>query len=205
MGAAAVVSLQRRACRVLVVLVLSMFAGVAAKANITGDTVEIQYLYPNIVSPVGSPSIGVVTVTGVSNLFIVSSATLTVYGNYFLMTETANGVFGSGLFNGVEIKDLTNPSAFTGFSVDSATDLPGFTLSNVTLSGSNLYINFEGLPITTGEIAQVDFTAVTPEPGTAVLWLTGMIALMIVMRERIAQILRLDTGAHRTLSLPVHH
>lgn len=39
----------------------------------------------------------------------------------------------------------------------------------------------------------------TPEPGTAVLWITG-IALMILMRKRLAQLLRLDTGMHRSLS-----
>jgi hypothetical protein len=33
----------------------------------------------------------------------------------------------------------------------------------------------------------------TPEPGTAILWLTG-IALMILTRKRIAHLFRLDTG-----------
>jgi hypothetical protein len=37
----------------------------------------------------------------------------------------------------------------------------------------------------------------TPEPGTAVLWFTG-IGLMIVMRKRIAHLL-LDTGMHGSL------
>jgi hypothetical protein len=45
--------------------------------------------------------------------------------------------------------------------------------------------------------------ATTPEPGTAVLWITG-IGLMIVMRKRIAQLRRLDTGTHRSLPLPAH-
>jgi hypothetical protein len=39
-----------------------------------------------------------------------------------------------------------------------------------------------------------------PEPGTAALWFTG-IALMIVMRKRVAQLLRLDTGMHHSLFL----
>lgn len=46
--------------------------------------------------------------------------------------------------------------------------------------------------------------AATPEPASGILWLTG-IGLMIVMRKRIAQLLRLDTGTHRSLSLPTYH
>jgi hypothetical protein len=40
---------------------------------------------------------------------------------------------------------------------------------------------------------------VTPEPGTAVLWITGIV-LIIVTRKRIAHLLRLDTGTQRSLS-----
>lgn len=45
----------------------------------------------------------------------------------------------------------------------------------------------------------VSESAVTPEPGTAVLWLTG-IGLMVLTRKRIAHLLRRDTGTHRSLS-----
>jgi hypothetical protein len=39
----------------------------------------------------------------------------------------------------------------------------------------------------------------TPEPGTAILWLTGIV-LMILTRKRSAQLLRLDTATHGSLS-----
>ena len=39
----------------------------------------------------------------------------------------------------------------------------------------------------------------TPEPSTAILWLTG-IGLMILTRKRIANLLRLDTATHGSLS-----
>lgn len=38
----------------------------------------------------------------------------------------------------------------------------------------------------------------TPESGTAVLWLTGIV-LTILMRKRLAQLVRLDTGTHHDL------
>ena len=54
----------------LVVLVLSMFAGGVARADITGDTVVIHFLYPNSGTQFGLSRTGVVTATGVSlNLF----------------------------------------------------------------------------------------------------------------------------------------
>jgi hypothetical protein len=65
------------------------------------------------------------------------------------------------------------------------------------------------IPSGTFDFANGTFTttittaAATPEPGTAVLWLTGIL-LMIVMRKRLAQKLRLDTGTHRSLSQHAH-
>jgi hypothetical protein len=41
--------------------------------------------------------------------------------------------------------------------------------------------------------------AVTPEPGTAILWFTGIV-LMIVGRKRIAHLLRPEPGTHGSLS-----
>lgn len=63
--------------------------------------------------------------------------------------------------------------------------------------------SLEGPASLTGtSVTGVNLSAI-PEPGTAVLWLTG-IGLMIVMRKRIAQLRRLDTGTHRSLSLAAH-
>jgi hypothetical protein len=49
-----------------------------------------------------------------------------------------------------------------------------------------------------GEL-KITETAVTPEPGTGILWITG-IGLGSVMRKRLGQLLRPDTGVHRSLS-----
>jgi hypothetical protein len=49
--------------------------------------------------------------------------------------------------------------------------------------------------------------APTPEPGTCGLMLigVGLLGLMMVMRKRIAQLPRLNTGTHHSLSLPSPH
>jgi len=59
--------------------------------------------------------------------------------------------------------------------------------------GTGGYGEIGGDPGNWGELAP------TPEPGTAVLWLTGIV-LMILRRKRIAQTLRLDTGTNLSLS-----
>jgi hypothetical protein len=62
---------------------------------------------------------------------------------------------------------------------------------NVTDPNSIYTFTFTDVPLTP--------LSATPEPGTGVLWLTGIV-LMIVMRKRIAQTLRLETGTYRSLS-----
>jgi hypothetical protein len=64
----------------------------------------------------------------------------------------------------------------------------GIEISNLDSVGDNVFVD-EFPPLYTG----TEIATVTPEPGTAILWLTGVV-LMILMRKRLAQLLRLDTG-----------
>jgi hypothetical protein len=82
---------------------------------------------------------------------------------------------GDGFFNYTNTSNDVN--YFSGFGQVSSLDTPGL---------QNLY---DGT-----------LDIVTPEPSTAILWLTG-IMLMILMRKRIAQLVGLDTGTLRSLSL----
>jgi hypothetical protein len=70
------------------------------------------------------------------------------------------------------------------------TDTSAFTSVTIT----NLTQDAWGIDDTT-----YNHAALTPEPGTAVLWLTG-IGLGFLMRKRIAQTLGLGTGTHCSLS-----
>jgi hypothetical protein len=103
---------------------------------------------------------------------------------------------------------------FTGTFADSSTLSQTFTVSDsdtlqtFDLSGFTNVVDvsfmqganngFFGSQGTAYQFDNVD-VSLTPEPGTAVLWLTG-IGLMIIMRKRIAQLLRFDTGTHGSLS-----
>jgi PEP-CTERM motif len=172
----------------LAVLVLSVLGSTAARADIIGDTVVIQYLYPNSSTEFGLSATGVVTSTGVTlNLF--SNQSITVFGGDVQMVgvRDPSSSFVGATFNGVSIQDLTNPSAFTTFSIDPATTIPGFNLSDVSIQGGLLFINYQGLTTPLGSLAQVDFTgsnSTVPEPSTITLLLLGSGALSTLLRRR---------------------
>jgi hypothetical protein len=94
-------------------------------------------------------------------------------------------------FNDGTPETLTPPiNANGGAEYFGFTDAAAF--SSVTIT--NLSVDAWGIDDTT-----YNHAALTPEPGTAVLWLT-CIVLGFLLRKRIAQTLRLDTGASRSLS-----
>ena len=177
--------------RIQLVLLLSMFSGGVAMADgISGDTILIQYLFPNSTTPFCCNSSGPNTATGVVSasgvsLTVNSSAQITVFNNNVQMLEILQpfgSKFQAASFNGVSIQDLTNPSAFTGFSINAATTVPGFNLSDVSISGGLLFINFQNLTVPLNSLIQVDFTTAAPttsvpEPNTLVLLVAGLLAL----------------------------
>jgi hypothetical protein len=154
---------------VMAALFLSAASGVGMAGSILGDTVTIQYLYPDSTTLYGLSATGTVTATGVTlNLF--ANQTVTVFGNDVQMVgiNSDGSFFSLAAFNGVSIQDISNPTAFTGFSIDPATTIGAFNLSDVSISGGLLYVNYQGLSTPVGSLAQVDFTsaASVPEPGT---------------------------------------
>jgi hypothetical protein len=172
----------------LAVLVLSVLGSTAARADIIGDTVVIQYLYPDSSTQFGLSATGVVTSTGVTlNLF--NEVTITVFGGDVQMVGITDPstLFLTAAFNGVSVQDLTNPSAFTTFSIDPASTIPGFNLSDVSIQGGLLFINYEGLTTPLGSLAQVDFSggnSPVPEPSTITLLFLGSGALSTLLRRR---------------------
>jgi hypothetical protein len=172
---------------IMAALFLTAGSGTGMATSILGDTVTIQYLFPDSSTQFGLSATGTVTATGVTlNLF--GNQSVTVFGNDVQMLGTAAG--GSGFspasFNGVSIQDLTNPTAFSGFSIDPATTISAFNISDVSISAGLLFVNYQGLSTPLGSLAQVDFTAsaAVPEPGTLPLIAAGLLGAAGLYRRR---------------------
>jgi hypothetical protein len=134
----------------------------AAPANplsILGDTVEIQYRYPNMNTLYGITSTGVVSSEGVRmNLF--ENQEVVVLPNSVVMIDLkpSGTSFQGADFNGVSIRDVTNPYAFGAVVIGVDTNIAGFSLSSVSVNSDGLlFVNYEGLEIPAGSFARVGF------------------------------------------------
>ncbi|MGA2115119.1 MAG: PEP-CTERM sorting domain-containing protein [Bryobacteraceae bacterium] len=172
------------------ILLLAAGCSSAVAGNILGDTVTIEYLYPTSSTLYGISTSGVVTASGIT-LDIFGNNNLTALPNAVELTEVnpapGGTSFLSAAFNGFSIQDVTNPSAFTssGFSVDPATTVPAFNISDVSVTGGLLYINYQGLSTPIGSLIEVDFTAggTTPEPSTLSILALGLGAILAARRR----------------------
>jgi hypothetical protein len=173
--------------KALILAVVVILASISAHASILGDNITIQFLYPNQATQFGLSSTGVVGPGGV-NLDLFGNSSVTVYDDHVDMTGLRNSFFQAAAFNGISVQDLTNPGAFNGFSIDPASNVTGFDLSRVSISGGLLFVNYQGFVIDTSSLARVDFTtapATVPEPGSMLLLASGLAGFAAPIRRRI--------------------
>jgi hypothetical protein len=178
-------SFTRYAKQALLALLFLLAVGQVAFADILGDTVEIQFLFPDMNTQFGLSTMGVVTNSGVSlNLF--DNQLVTVFADHVDMVALRDSFFQSAEFNGVSVQDLTNPNAFTSASVDAATTVVGFDDSRVSIVGGLLYINYQGLDTPQDSLARVDFSGqtTTPEPTSLLLLGSGILGAAGTLRKK---------------------
>lgn len=129
--------------------------GSFAHADLTGDTVDVQYLFPTSGSLV--MDLGSTTVPGSTNLAVsnTSGIEITITGD--LVTVTNNGTAvdfqspsNANPFNGFSITDLTQNPLITGVVFQSATSnvpfnfLSGPGAEVTTFTSNEVFFNFAG-------------------------------------------------------------
>lgn len=169
----------------------------SAHADLTGDSVDVQYLYPTSTSLIAN--VGTTSVPGtVSYSEGGGTVNISVTGDLVtISTIGSEGVdFGSASFNGFSIADITKNPDITGIEY-----LPGssvvpsnFTTSDITFTSDEVFFNFEGENWCNcdGTTYTAEFQlffgtspSAVPEPPTAALLGAALAGLsLFIMRRR---------------------
>ncbi|MBI5705686.1 MAG: PEP-CTERM sorting domain-containing protein [Armatimonadetes bacterium] len=86
------------------------------------------------------------------------------------------------IYNGIAIRMVSGP-AFTNVTVNGATNMAGFSASNISWTGSEIQIDWQNLSFDGDTIVKLDVEAV-PEPATAAALALGGLGLMARRRRK---------------------
>ena len=167
---------------------LMLTCGVGHASTLLGNTIDVQYVWPNV----GSVYQDLGTITATNTLQLV---TFQPYFNVEISGSqvwvNASNYYGtySGDFNGEYLID-TSVTTFPSYVLDSSSVLPGGN-PTITIVGNTLEIDFHGLTFAPGSQLVLDFGPVsqTPLPAALPLFATGLGAFGLLgwRRKRKAQ------------------
>ena len=157
-----------------------------SEAGFLFDTVHSAYLFPNknttftdggtqVVNPTASFSL---LGSAIENLVTVSDTQITLgFGGAVNKTISA--------FNGIEVDTVGPAATIIGVTIDPATNLPGFNASDVSFTGTEVFLNVEGLSVTTTSHVVVDVAFAVPEPSSlALCGSAGLVGLAVASVRR---------------------
>jgi hypothetical protein len=174
-------------------LTLALFAAALSPAKaalLDGNTVQVDYLFPNVSASVGSGQALVGSGLEFSNFM--GLADINVADNGLTISFQTSTLLDSTPFNGIRLTDINLAiGSFTSVNVNALSNLSGFGSSNVTFDADNIFINLSGLtPMQTNQIVldinapALNPTAVdVPEPAT-LFGVASALGLVVVARRR---------------------
>lgn len=165
------------------VCALALTQGRALAQSFNGSTLNYQYYYPTNSSPFATPSNGPILVGSGIEIADVSGggwASLNVSGaNIFVNYYAGPTSWTAALFNGWVLSDQSNNLAnISGVTVNSATNMAGFSSSNILFTADTISVNWQGLSFDAGTIVSLDVAfesavSAVPEPSTWAMMLVG--------------------------------
>jgi hypothetical protein len=183
--------------RILFVFIFVASFGMACRESraailLDGNTVGYQYYFPDLSTLFYQPpdfvvGPGVELPTGLTQAGD-GVGQLDVSDTNLLVKFTINGNFTGATFNGFRLFDSTSSIApFTSVTVNPATNMPGFSIANVSFDANNIYVNWQSLPVDPSYVVSLDInTSAVPAPSTVVTW-SGVMAVVggiAVLRRR---------------------
>ena len=166
---------------------LLAFSAVPASAGLIGQSVRVDYLYPDQSSVLQVLGSGVVSAGGFTvNSFGQHNYTVTD-AQITLQNVAGTSInFLSNTFNGYELIETGgSPLAFTGVTVDAATNVSGFNASRVSFDATHVFLNMQDLTTQNQQkvVLNLQFGASSvPEPLSAGMVGLGLAAAGLLRR-----------------------
>ncbi len=165
-------------------------AAIAAPASATllaGNSVGIQYIFPNITTvyqDLGSNLVGTDAPTVFAPFFSFSFTDTTATTSAFQF----NSSWTTTAFNGFRLYDINGTIApITSVSINAASNMVGLDASRITFDADNIYVNWNGLAFDTGTVVTLDINgSAVPEPASWALMIGGFGLIGASMRRRAA-------------------
>lgn len=162
-------------------------AAPASAALLDGQTVKVEYLFPDTNSLYEGPYDYVVGTDGARSFFNIASVTL---GDTTVQADAFCGggcSWSSAAFNGIHIFDAFNTvAAFTSVTLDASTNYAGLDASRITFDADNIWINWQGLDAN-GHVAlniNDGASGAVPEPAAWALMIGGFGMAGATLRRR---------------------